>query len=65
VELLDRVDAGERAERNMAMFTTAGAAAAVTGAVLYLVGRARRDEPPSIGVAPTTGGAAIGWSHRF
>jgi tetratricopeptide (TPR) repeat protein len=60
--LLDRYDEGESAETKMFVLSGAGAAALLTGGVLYYLGR--RAEA-SVGAVPATGGAQVTLSGRF
>ncbi len=68
-DLLDRQDEGERAERRMFYLTGIGAAALVTGGVLYVLGRRGSTPETSQGlsVRPSVGAthAALSLSGRF
>ena len=61
----DIEDAGKR-DAKLAWFTGGiGAAALITGGVLYVIGGPKRAETAQVGFVPTRGGAAVGYSFKF
>lgn len=68
-DLIDKQDDGERAERRMFYLTGIGAAALVTGGVLYLLGRpdSAPETSPGLSLRPSVGAthAALSLSGRF
>jgi len=61
----DLVDAGKRSEKLAWITGGFGAAALIAGGVLYVVGGPKQAESSQVSIAPTRGGAAVGWSFSF
>jgi tetratricopeptide (TPR) repeat protein len=59
-ELLDRQVEGKRAERAMFLLTGVGAAAIVTGGVLYYLGHRARRQTERVAVTPVATGSELG-----
>lgn len=58
------VDDANAAETKMYVLLAVGGSVAVTGGILYLIG-ARSEESTRVVIAPTRGGAAVGFARRF
>ncbi|MBT8492954.1 MAG: tetratricopeptide repeat protein [Deltaproteobacteria bacterium] len=63
-DLLDRIDDGERAERNAIVFLSTGAGAVALGAALYYLGL-DRGGMATMAVNPTAGGGTVSFGARF
>jgi tetratricopeptide (TPR) repeat protein len=57
-------DRGERRNKLFLVFTGVGAAAAIAGGVMFAIG-GPKTETNHVTIAPTKGGAAVGWAGRF
>lgn len=60
-----RDSAGRSANTKMIVFTSIGAGVAITGGVLYLIGRGARTRAEQLRVMPTSGGAMASFGGRF
>ncbi|HEU0033848.1 MAG TPA: hypothetical protein VFQ53_24640 [Kofleriaceae bacterium] len=62
-ELAQTEQDGFSADHNAKVFMGVGAAALVTGGILYVVGRRDRESPPAnVSIVPRTGGGLVVWS---
>lgn len=56
---------GRSANTKMIVFTSIGAGVAITGGVLYLIGRGARTRSEQLRIAPTSGGAMASFGWQF